>query len=92
MFLYVFNMFSYNELQFHIKHKYELSVNFYFSVQQTVTGELISSSNSAANTARQTLSKKLKINLQEVDDLINVGAHIPDPVFFCSIEPPSQVN
>lgn len=29
---------------------------------------------------------------EESIEALGVELHIPDPVFFCSIEPPSQVN
>ncbi|XP_044728155.1 ribosome-releasing factor 2, mitochondrial [Chrysoperla carnea] len=62
-------------------------------LKQTVTGDLITSSNSAANNAKKSLEKYLKKSEKEennlIEDLFGVGRRVPEPVFFCSIEPPS---
>uniref|UniRef100_A0A1B6KGD5 Tr-type G domain-containing protein n=1 Tax=Graphocephala atropunctata TaxID=36148 RepID=A0A1B6KGD5_9HEMI len=59
-------------------------------LQSTVTGDLLTSSLSAANAAKRSLSKAVNITEEEAEERFNVGAVVPDPVFFCSIEPPSQ--
>lgn len=38
------------------------------------------------------LSKSKKMTQDESIEMLGVEMNIPDPVFFCSIEPPSQVN
>uniref|UniRef100_A0A1B6GLX8 Tr-type G domain-containing protein n=1 Tax=Cuerna arida TaxID=1464854 RepID=A0A1B6GLX8_9HEMI len=59
-------------------------------LQSTVTGDLLTSSLSAANAAKRNLSKEAKITEEEAEERFNISAVVPDPVFFCSIEPPSQ--
>ncbi|KAJ9575741.1 hypothetical protein L9F63_007387 [Diploptera punctata] len=58
----------------------------------TVAGDLVTNSASAAGSAYKKFAK-LK-NRSEDDnnsfELFGVKTHIPDPVFFCSIEPPSK--
>ncbi|CAK1547506.1 unnamed protein product [Leptosia nina] len=82
------------------------------SLKATMTGDLITSTNSAASRAKSRLREVLKNpkqieellvpsakqRLQTIEDptiddiadlLLGIGTMIPDPVFLCSIEPPS---
>lgn len=54
-------------------------------------GDLLTTSASAASKAKLSLMKKEKLSEEEAEAKFNIGAVIPDPVFFCSIEPPSLV-
>lgn len=53
----------------------------------------MTSTATAASTARKSLEKYLKKSESTesdlVEDLFGVGRRVPEPVFFCSIEPPS---
>lgn len=60
--------------------------------QSTVTGDLLTTSQSIANVAKQSLSRSEKISEEEAEGKFNIGAVVPDPVFFCSIEAPSLVS
>jgi len=60
--------------------------------KSTVCGDLLSSSNNAFKKALTELSKSKNITQEESIEILGVDLHIPDPVFFCSIEPPSQVR
>lgn len=59
---------------------------------QTATGDTIVSSKSSAlaasRRARREGEKKQKEN-NETERLLLAGVEIPEPVFFCTIEPPS---
>lgn len=55
-------------------------------------GDLLSSSNNVIKNALAKLSKSKEMNQEKSMEMLGVEMHIPDPVFFCSIEPPSQVN
>ncbi|KAM4870817.1 ribosome-releasing factor 2, mitochondrial isoform X1 [Urocitellus parryii] len=61
-------------------------------LKQTATGDTIVSSKSsalaAARQAKREGEKKHKQN-READRLLLAGVEIPEPVFFCTIEPPS---
>lgn len=61
-------------------------------VQSTVTGDLLTANQSAGNDAKRSLSKSAKVSLAEAEGKLNIGAVIPDPVFFRSIEAPSLVS
>lgn len=54
----------------------------------TVTGDVLTSNASTVEKAKKALEKRKNIN---ADDKVNLfePANIPEPVFFCSIEPPS---
>jgi len=56
-------------------------------MQNTVTGDTITTSNSV-NTS---VIRKLKNKGVDMDKAILTGVTIPEPVFFCSIEPESVV-
>ncbi|XP_054264972.1 ribosome-releasing factor 2, mitochondrial [Macrosteles quadrilineatus] len=58
----------------------------------SVIGDLLTSSASAASKAKLSLMKKEKLSEEEAEAKFNIGAVIPDPVFFCSIEPPSLAS
>lgn len=55
-------------------------------------GDLLASSNNAVKNALAKLSTSKEMTKEESIETLGVDLHIPDPVFFCSIEPPSQVN
>lgn len=55
----------------------------------TVTGDIVSNSVTAFNTAKKALSEEHRTSGSSFEDF-GLSAQIPDPVFFCSIEPPSQ--
>ena len=59
-------------------------------LQETVTGDTITSGLTAANTARRWLAKKKNVSEAEVAPIL-AGVQIPDPVFVCSLEPASLV-
>ena len=56
----------------------------------TITGDTIASGLHAMNSARKWLAKRNGIPEEEVAPVL-AGVHVPDPVFFCSIEPSSMV-
>lgn len=58
-------------------------------LKSTFTGDLISCSVSAANRAKVALEKRANVKCEEIKNIFSNDARIPDPVFFCSIEPPS---
>ncbi|XP_043273413.1 ribosome-releasing factor 2, mitochondrial [Venturia canescens] len=66
------------------------NIGAFTGLKYTVTGDVVTSSASAAGRA-QRLFEKMKKRSGEVDENVKLstGASIPDPVFFCSIEPPS---
>ncbi|XP_060834486.1 ribosome-releasing factor 2, mitochondrial [Rhopalosiphum padi] len=59
-------------------------------LKNTVCGDLLSNSNNAVKNALTKLSKSKKMTQEESIEMLGVEMSIPDPVFFCSIEPPSQ--
>lgn len=63
----------------------------YLLFKSTVCGDLLSSSSSAIKNALVKLSKSKNLTQEESIEMLGVVLHVPDPVFFCSIEPPSQV-
>ncbi|XP_043460924.1 ribosome-releasing factor 2, mitochondrial [Leptopilina heterotoma] len=58
-------------------------------LKSAVTGDLISCSASAANRAKVALEKRAHVKAEQIENIFSNNARIPDPVFFCSIEPPS---
>lgn len=54
-----------------------------------MTGDLVTSSGGVAQKIKKKIAKDLKIDEQTVLDVLGVSTTIPEPVFFCSIEPPS---
>lgn len=60
--------------------------------KSTVCGDLLSINNNAVKNALKKLSQSNSMSHEESIEALGVELHIPDPVFFCSIEPPSQVN
>lgn len=64
----------------------------YLLSKSTVCGDLLSSSNNVIKSALTKLSKSKVMTQEESMKILGIDMHIPDPVFFCSIEPPSQVN
>uniref|UniRef100_T1IIF1 Tr-type G domain-containing protein n=1 Tax=Strigamia maritima TaxID=126957 RepID=T1IIF1_STRMM len=57
-------------------------------LKNTVTGNTIVSSSHAANAAMKKYAEEHKNNVSDVAPLLG-GLQVPDPVFFCSIEPSS---
>ncbi|XP_025987950.1 ribosome-releasing factor 2, mitochondrial isoform X2 [Solenopsis invicta] len=55
----------------------------------TIAGDLVTTSASVANRAKQTMLTENPDQLNYVDNFFASGVNLPDPVFFCSIEPPS---
>ncbi|KAL0270250.1 UNVERIFIED_CONTAM: hypothetical protein PYX00_007722 [Menopon gallinae] len=61
-------------------------------LQATRVGDLVTSSSAVLNDAKKLLESKRNVKINEdLNDVFAVGALIPDPVFFCSIEPPSSI-
>lgn len=59
-------------------------------LKQTATGDTIVSSKSAAAAAsRRAIRAEEKKEKKSEEDLVLAGVEIPEPVFFCTIEPPS---
>lgn len=71
-------------------------VNWYGPVlTQTVTGDtIVSSKASAAAAARRAHDKaeEKRASSLEVNSLVLVGVEVPEPVFFCTIEPPTMAK
>lgn len=61
-------------------------------LKKTVSGDLISNSATSFQKAKKKLSKNLNIPEEEIENKLGLVAKIPEPVFFCSIEPPSLVS
>ncbi|XP_060769222.1 ribosome-releasing factor 2, mitochondrial isoform X2 [Neoarius graeffei] len=64
-------------------------------LRQTVTGDtIVSSKASAAAAARRAhnMVKEKRGSSQEMNRLVLAGVEVPEPVFFCSIEPPSMAK
>ncbi|KAF4073157.1 hypothetical protein AMELA_G00255630 [Ameiurus melas] len=64
-------------------------------LRQTVTGDtIVSSKASAAAAARRAHDKaeEKRASGQEMNSLVLAGVEVPEPVFFCSIEPPSMAK
>lgn len=57
-------------------------------LKNIITGDTITSSYSTANDARKEYAKCKSLDIDDVPNVLG-GIEIPDPVFFCSIEPPS---
>lgn len=68
--------------------KYDNS-SFFF--QKINSGDLVTASATAIQKVKSNIIKrcKAKIEESEVDKLLGTGLTVPEPVFFCSIEPPS---
>lgn len=59
-------------------------------MQKTNSGDLVTSSITASQRAKANIMKKFKgLDELEVDIQLGLVLTIPEPVFFCSIEPPS---
>lgn len=64
-------------------------------LSQTVTGDTIVSSKASAAAAlrrAQNETKSDKNSHRESSSLVLAGVEVPEPVFFCSIEPPSMAK
>lgn len=60
-------------------------------LKDTITGDTITSGLTAMNAARSWMATKRNVAEKEIAPVL-AGIEIPDPVFFCSIEPPSMVT
>ncbi|XP_011066295.1 PREDICTED: ribosome-releasing factor 2, mitochondrial isoform X2 [Acromyrmex echinatior] len=58
-------------------------------LKSTITGDLVTTSQSIANHAKQIMLKEDPKQLGYVNNFFASGVNLLDPVFFCSIEPPS---
>ncbi|KAM9441483.1 ribosome-releasing factor 2, mitochondrial [Clarias gariepinus] len=63
-------------------------------LKQTVTGDTIVSSKASAAAAARRAHKAEEKNAstRETNSLVLAGVEVPEPVFFCSIEPPSMAK
>lgn len=43
----------------------------------------------ATEQAKSNIAKKFKMEMEKVNEILGINLTIPEPVFFCSIEPPS---
>jgi len=57
-----------------------------------MSGDLVTSSQSAFDKAKRNALKHLNKDDQEADSIFGLCASVPEPVFFCSIEPPSMAT
>lgn len=57
-----------------------------------MTGDIITSTTSAAEKAKKAIPKQLNKTDESLEDLLGISAKVPQPVFFCSIEPPSLAS
>ncbi|XP_015513213.1 ribosome-releasing factor 2, mitochondrial [Neodiprion pinetum] len=55
----------------------------------TTSGDLLTTSATAASQAKRAMQKQNNTTNEDVESLFGTGARVPNPVFFCSIEPPS---
>lgn len=83
--LYIVNADEYKE----INEIEEGNIAALAGLKNTITGDLMTTSGSVAGEANRVMvaSKALP---EDVNNLFKAAAHIPQPVFFCSIEPPSN--
>ncbi|KAL6258076.1 hypothetical protein P5V15_009992 [Pogonomyrmex californicus] len=58
-------------------------------LKSTITGDLVTTNVSTANRAKQNMLKKNPNQLDYVNNFFTSRMSLLDPVFFCSIEPPS---
>lgn len=58
-------------------------------LKNTVTGDLVTTSANAASLAKQAMLKENPDQTEYVNNFFASGVKLLDPVFFCSIEPPS---
>lgn len=54
-----------------------------------MTGDLLTSSSLVAQKIKKKLARDLNVDEEGVLNALGVSTAIPEPVFFCSIEPPS---
>lgn len=66
--------------------------SFWVCLQKTMSGDLVTSSQSAFDKAKRNALKHLNKDDHEADSIFGVCASVPEPVFFCSIEPPSMAT
>ncbi|VEN49354.1 unnamed protein product [Callosobruchus maculatus] len=63
-------------------------------LKKIMSGDIITNSGSASQRARKSILERSKkkgkfLDEKDVDKLLGIGVTPPEPVFFCSIEPPS---
>ncbi|KAJ8974319.1 hypothetical protein NQ317_010915 [Molorchus minor] len=64
-------------------------------LKKVMSGDLVANSNVASQKAKKNLlhsAKKENIQDPDIEKLLGIGVTIPEPVFFCSIEPPSLAS
>ncbi|KAL1502026.1 hypothetical protein ABEB36_007238 [Hypothenemus hampei] len=63
-------------------------------LKKTMSGDLLTTSQTAYDKAKKITSKNLNMShtTADADNLFGISAKIPEPVFFCSIEPPSTAS
>lgn len=57
-----------------------------------MTGDIVTANLTAFSSAKKFILKQKKVKQDEntsIDELFGIGRTVPEPVFFCSIEPPS---
>ncbi|XP_058808480.1 ribosome-releasing factor 2, mitochondrial isoform X2 [Phymastichus coffea] len=58
-------------------------------LKHTITGDLLTNKISTAIEAKKYMENKTNFTPEDIEKLFSIGTNVPDPVFFCSIEPPS---
>lgn len=58
-------------------------------LKTTFSGDLLTGNSATANQAKKVMQKQKNISSEDVESLFGTGTRVPNPVFFCSIEPPS---
>lgn len=58
-------------------------------LKYTFTGDLLTNSATSASRAKKQMESKTSHGTEEIEKLFSAGTNVPDPVFFCTIEPPS---
>lgn len=58
-------------------------------LKHTVTGDLLTSSSTVANKVKTQMINDESFDPKDVEKVFSIGTNVPDPVFFCTIEPPS---
>lgn len=57
-----------------------------------MTGDLITTTASVVQRVKNKMAKALDKKTESVENLVGVVTKVPEPVFFCSIEPPSLAS
>ncbi|XP_071453897.1 ribosome-releasing factor 2, mitochondrial isoform X2 [Hetaerina americana] len=59
-------------------------------LKDTITGDMITSSSAVANAAKSYLIQVTGMDAETLEKKFGQSSYVPDPVFFCSVEPASQ--